>query len=223
MTEKSYNPQDELEQAVSRRLARLGGMPVDTGGLDRMLLAKLPPNPQSTLRLWIRPLRAVAAVLVVALAIAGVLVFSGGGPVQASPSMMAQMHRDLVAERVAVMKVDSIDEAGQMLARHLQGDPNLPQAPDAHVMACCMREVKDKKVACVLLRSDNVPVTLTIARAADMKLPRSPTVVRNGLKYHVEKIEELTMVMTEREGRWICLVSELSADALIQIAAKLQF
>ena len=161
--------------------------------------------------------------LVVALAIAGVLVFSGGGAVQASPSMMAQMHRDLVAERVAVMKVDSIDEAGQMLARHLQGDPNLPQAPDAHVMACCMREVKDKKVACVLLRSDNVPVTLTVARAADMKLPRSPTVVRDGVKYHVEKIEELTMVMTEREGRWICLVSELPADALIEIAAKLQF
>lgn len=222
MSNEQYNPRDELDRATSRRLARLGAMPVDTAGLERMLAGKLPARQSSMARMWLRPMRAVAAILAVALLIAGLLVFSSGGPVLASPALMAKMHRDIVSERVPVMKVDSIDEACQMLSKHLD-DATLPQAPDAHVMACCMREVKDKKVACVLLRSGGAAVTLSVARAADMKLPTSPTVVRDGVTYHVQKIEDLTMVMTERQGRWVCLISELPADAIMDIAAKLQF
>ena len=51
-------------------------------------------------------------------------------------------------------------------------------------MACCMKSVKNKKVACVLLKSEDVAVTMTVANAADMKLPRSPTVTRGGVTYH---------------------------------------
>ena len=41
-------------------------------------------------------------------------------------------------------------------------------------MACCMKSVHDKKVACVLLKDNGVPVTLSVANASDMELPATP-------------------------------------------------
>ena len=88
-------------------------------------------------------------------------------------------------------------------------------------MACCMKSVKNKKVACVLLKNGGIPVTLTVANAADMRLPTSPTIQRGGITYHVQTEGALKMVMTERNDRWICLIGELSADKLIELATKL--
>jgi hypothetical protein len=223
MAEQDRNSHEELEQATIRRLARLGSMPLDATGLERMLQRKLPGDPRLQRRGWSRPLRAAAAVLLLALVIAGLLVVSSGGAVMASPAVMAQMHRDMVAQRVPATKVDSLEEAGRVLEDRLHNGPALPDAPDAHVMACCMQEVKDKRLAVVLLQSQGVPVTMTVARAADMKLPRGKAVVREGMRYHVEQIQELTMVTAERQGRWVCLISELPAEGLMDIILRLRF
>ena len=90
-------------------------------------------------------------------------------------------------------------------------------------MACCMKSVKSKKIACVLLRNENVPVTMTVANAADMRLPTSPTIQRDGVTYHVQSEGALNMVMAERHDRWICLIGELSPEQLVALAAKLRF
>ena len=66
-------------------------------------------------------------------------------------------------------------------------------------------------------------VTMTVANAADMRTPKSPTATRNGVIYNVESVGSLEMVMTQRNGRWICLIGELPAERLMDLAAKLQF
>ena len=90
-------------------------------------------------------------------------------------------------------------------------------------MACCMKSVKGKKVACVLLRDGGEPITMTVANAADMRLPKSPTVTRTGVTYHVQSSGELNMVMTERNGRWVCLIGRVPAERLMDVTSKLEF
>ena len=74
-----------------------------------------------------------------------------------------------------------------------------------------------------LLKDDGVPVTMTVANASDMRTPKTPTATRNGVSYNVESVGALQMVMTQRNGRWICLIGELPALRLMELAEKLQF
>jgi hypothetical protein len=185
------------------------------------------PRPQRqsrrTLSLWLRPLRAVAASFII-LTLIGALIWStSGGPVMASTAEMAQLHRDLVSGRVPIVKVDSIEEASEALAGKWPGQPGLPTAPDSHIMACCMRSINDRKVACVLFQNDGQPVTMSVAKSSDLRSPQSPTVKRDGLFYHVESSGDLNMVSTQRDGRWICLIGQLPVDRLIDIANGLRF
>ena len=90
-------------------------------------------------------------------------------------------------------------------------------------MACCMKSVQNKRVACVLLKDRGVPVTMTVANAADMKRPPAPTVTRDGVTYRVQTVGKLYMVMTERNERWVCLIGEVPAEQLMELASKLQF
>jgi hypothetical protein len=95
--------------------------------------------------------------------------------------------------------------------------------PQAHVMACCIKSVQNKRVACVLLKSDGVPVTMAVADAKDVRSPKSLVVVHSGTRYHVQSSGSLNMVMSEREGRWVCLIAELPAERLMGLAAHLEF
>jgi hypothetical protein len=82
----------------------------------------------------------------------------------------------------------------------------------------CMKSVQNKKVACVLLKSEDVPVTLTVANAGDIRLPRSPTVTRAGVTYHIQSLGKLNMVMTKHRERWVCLIGEAPAERLMNMA-----
>ncbi len=221
------NPIDnDLDAATSARLARLRSMPVDASRLERRLLAEIPrpseENQQRRLR-WIRPFRAVAACIVVFGILAALLIGTSGGPALASPSQMAQLHYDLVSGKTPVMQVTSIEAANRMLAGQWSDSPEIPKVPANYEMACCMRSIKDKKVACVLLKDQGTPVTMTVANAADMKLPTSPTVTRNGITYHVQSSGQLNMVMTQRNARWICLIGQTTGERLMELADNLQF
>jgi hypothetical protein len=217
--------ESELDRATAMRLSRLRTLPVDTSRLDKLVKDQLPSQEKNT-RLFLgsfRPLRTVAAGLILFATIAGILLSSSGGQALASPTQMAQMHEDIVAGRTPVMKVDSIAAANRALAEQSPQSPTLPGLPPDHVMACCMRSVQNKRVACVLLQNQGTPVTMTVANAADMKLPAAPTATRDGITYRVQTAGKLNMVMTERGGRWVCLIGEPSADKLMDLAAKLQF
>jgi hypothetical protein len=220
----------EADQAISARLAKLRTTPVDTSSLDNRLRAALDAAAGqsapavSRLRIgWSRLTKLAAAAVVLLATLVGVLVMTSGGPALASPTQMARVHEDIVSGRTPVMQVDSIDAAGRMLARQWPDSPNLPGVPEQHVMACCMKSVKDKKMACVLLKKEGVPVTMAVARSADMRLPSSPTRTRGGVSYHVQSAGNLNMVMTERADRWICLIGEMPEERLMDLADQLKF
>jgi hypothetical protein len=214
----------ELDEALSRRLAKLGGMPVDTTWLDAALRAEIPRKRGRMLYRLMRPATAVAASLTLLAILAAVLLSNSGGEVMASPAQMAQVHNDIVANRVPVTRVSSIEEAGRALSQLWSQSPQLPQPPQEHVMACCMKSIHDKRMACVLLQDQaGTPITMSVARSEDLRAPRGPTVVRNGVTYHVHDMAPLNMVMTERAGRWVCLIAQLPQEKLIDLAANLKF
>jgi hypothetical protein len=219
------NHDERLDRATADRLVRLRTMPVDTSGLEQFIQTQIPPlrRQPSSRRIWFRPMRAVAAVLLITGVLAAVLLTNSGGRALASPAQMAQMHDDIVSGKTPVMQVGSIFEANKALLSQWPDSPGIPVMAADHVMACCMKSVKNKKVACVLLKSEDEPVTMTVANASDMEMPPSPTAVRDGVTYHVQSSGTLNMVMTERHERWICLIGRLPAAQLMDVAAKLQF
>jgi hypothetical protein len=68
---------------------------------------------------------------------------------------------------------------------------------------------------------------LTVANAADMRAPNTPVVMRQGTPYHVQSCPcssgILNMVSAEKDGHWVCLIGQMPADHLMDLAAKLKF
>ena len=212
---------EELDRATSARLSKLRAIPVDTSRLQSRLLQAI-PRPANRLAWRFRPLRAVAASVLLVGALAVSFVAWSSRPALASASVMAQMHQDLVSGKTPVVQVDSIDEASRSLAAQASGLPPLPDLPAEHVMACCMKSVRNKRVACVLMRAEGVPVTMVVANAGDIRVPECPMVMVNGVHCHVQSAGELNMVMTEHHGRWVCLIGALPTGKLMEIAGRLK-
>lgn len=219
--------QNRQDSAVAARLRKLRSVPVDLGPLQRRIEASIPRPTRSAGRPVLarigRPLAAVAASIVIFALLTVAILTASSGQVMASPAEMARFHQEIVANKIPVTRVDSIAEASEVLATQWPQGPDLPQAPEAHVMACCMKSIKDKKVACVLLNSEGTPITMSVANAKDMRSPKGNKVTRNGASYHVMSSGNVNMVSTERNGRWVCLIGETSTDRLIDIAHQLQF
>ena len=221
--------ESDADDAVAKRLAKLRTMPMDLSNLERSMRQMIPPAEAATsprLQIWTRwarPLRAVAAGIILVAAILILMLTTSGGPVVASTTDMAKFHDDLVSGRVPVTRVDSVQAANATLASEWAASPQVPDIPNEHVMACCMRSVRNKRMACVLLKGEGEPVTMTVANASEMKPPASPVVSRDGVQYHVEAVGDLNMIMTERHGRWVCLVGKVPSGRLIDLAASLQF
>jgi hypothetical protein len=214
------------ERAVGGRLSKLRTLPVETGRLAAALHAQAPRPGRVARAGWLslRSVRAVAAsVLLAGVLAAALLVAAMSRQALASPAEMARMHDDLVSGRTPVMQVDSIEAANRMLAGEHPRFPALPDMPAEHIMACCMKSVANKNVGCVLLKQEGVPVSMMVARARDMRTPTSPVIVPGGVSYNVQSSGRLNMLMTERNGRWLCLIGETSAERLMDLASKLDF
>jgi hypothetical protein len=211
---------DAVDLALRARLAKLAAVPVDTSRLEKAIKAQLPPQ-ASPWRRRLMPLAALAASFLLIVTVSLALLQSREA--QASPAMMAQMHRDIVSGAIPTMHADSIDDANKAIAAFAGNFPTLPQPPGTHTMACCMRNIGDKRVACVLLNNAGTPVTMAVADASEVDSPNSPTAVRNGITYHIQTVGDLHMVMSEREHRWICLIGALPEDKLMDLADAIHF
>lgn len=218
------NHDSALDQATAARLAKLAAIPVDTSRLDTHLRQALAaqPAPPRRLRLWLRPIQAAAAGLTLVALLLGLLVASSR-PAIASAEALAQLHNDLSSGRAPTMKVSSIEAATAMLSQQWRGAPTLPDMPDDHVMACCVHDIGRKKMAVVALDIAGTPVTLAVANSADVKSPQGSPVTRDGVTYRVQSSAGVNMAMTQRSGRWICLMGRLSVDRLIDLLAQSRF
>ena len=219
--------ENDEQHAVANRLSKLRTMPVDTSRMESALRAQLPERSESVAKryIWrIGSLRAIAAsLLLISSIVLGLVLITSSRSAQAEAVQMAQVHEDMVSGKIDVMQVDSIESANRMLSSEHPDAPSLPQVPDSHVMACCMKSVGDKRMACVLLKDSNVPVTLAVARSDEMKLHPMPMQLRNGVSYRVQHVGDLSMVMTERDGKWLCLIGALPADRLMDLASQVKF
>lgn len=214
------------DDAIAARLRKLASMPLDLGPLERQIQAKIPRaqgEPRARVMRLFHPLTAVAASITLVAVIITAVLTASPGEVIASSQQMAQFHQDIVSNRIDVMKVDSIEAAGRALSNQWPQAPGLPRIPEAHVMACCMKSIKDRKMACVLLKSEGTPITMSVANARDMRSPSGKQIVKDGEIFHLVSHDSLNMVSTERHGRWVCLIGEVAPDRLIAIARQLQF
>ncbi|MGE5609434.1 MAG: hypothetical protein ACM359_09280 [Bacillota bacterium] len=219
------NPDDRLDRAISNRLAQLRTLPVDTSRLEARLRQHIPQwaEPRNYRFLLLRPLRAAAAGFVILGMILAAIISSSSGPALASADKLAMAHDEMVSGRSHQMRVSSIEAASDALSREWSQAPALPDMPDEHVMACCVHEVGRKKMACVSLKVDNVPITMAVADSADVRVPESKTIQASGVSWHVNSSKGVNMAMTERGGRWVCLMGRLSVDRLIDVGGQLRF
>ncbi len=211
---------DPVDDLIAQRLSRLASRPVDTTQLDKKIRAEIPSSPSRWHRIA-RPLTAIAAVLIVLIA-ASALLFNNR-PALASAADMVQMHRDMVSGQIATMKVDSIDDANKAIAAMVGNFPQLSEPPETHTMACCMRNVGNKKVACVLLNDGATPVTMTVAKSEDVQPPSTTPTTHNGQLYYVQSFDNLNMVMSNRQQHWICLIGQLPPEKLMDLSSGLKF
>ena len=185
---------DPLDAAIQKRLRRLDSMAVDTTRLDRRLAAEI-PRPAAARRLYLDWFRGVSRLwrrwrCWPPLSGAVLLVMTLSSPVEASIAQMAKLHQDLVNKRIPVVQVDSIAAANQALLGQTPQGPSLPAVPQEHVMACCMKSVRNKQMACVLLKGEGTPISMAVAKAEDMDSPHGPTVTRNGNRYYVHTSQQ---------------------------------
>lgn len=226
MSIPNHQPSREaLDEATSRRLARLGALPVDTTNLDARLRAMLPPARETTAsRLRFRhPMRIAAAILLAVGLTTGVMLFTRESPAVASPAELVRLHDDAIAGRGHVVQVQSLDEAARVLALQWSAKPDLPEVPGAEVMACCLHEMGKARMAAVTMTFEGMPVTMAVADASDMRSPKSPTIQRNGVVWHVQTAGDVNMVSSRQSDRWICLMGRLSTEKLMSLAESVKF
>ena len=229
MPNESDPRQDQLDQAVADRLARLRSMPVDVASLRRVVEAQVgAPRRRTPARMvlgWVNPMRAAAASLLVLGMIVVLVIASSGGPVMASADRLAQVHHDVVSGGGhGARAVASIEEANAALSSQHPGGPAVPAvAGNEPVMACCVHTVGRKRMSCVSMKVDGVPVSMAVADAADVRMPASGSTVVDGVTYHVQAARDVNMVMLQRNGRWVCLMGKIPTERLVDVAKGLRF
>jgi hypothetical protein len=236
METPTYNQSvTQLDQATSRRLARLGAMPVDTASLDRRLAGLLPPEAVGGHRPaeqpdaagligWIsrrRWLAVAASILVPLLILTGTMALWHRG-VRATPAEVALLHSSGVAGTVPTMPVSNVQEANALLAKYSPGSPQIPMV-DCPIQSCCCQHLSGQKVACIYMQVDGTTATLAVAAENDVRMTGDLTVTRGGVTYRLQACGGVNMVSGQRNGRWFCLMGSQPTQRLVEVASAMQF
>ena len=223
---RENNPDDRFDQALSERLRTLSMMPVDLGNLKRFVEEQIGPPPAAERRLELRTVswwqrgvtRAAAASLLIGTVVLALVLNGSSGPVLASAERLAEIHGEVVPGGGHAAHVDSIHAANKALAKEKPGAPLLPDVQASRVMTCCVHSLGRKTLSCASVEADGTRVTIAAADAKDVTIPKGETVEVSGVTYHVQRQGDLNMVMTSREGRWVCLMGKVPVEKLIEMA-----
>lgn len=226
MNEKHDDKQERLDQATSRRLAKLGQRPVDTAALERRLEPLWSrPQPSTRTYAWWRqarpPLAAAAAIGM--LVLVGWLVFhTATAPAIAEPAEVSQLHHQMLTSHLDVEPVEDIEAANRVIAEQWVDAPRLPDV-SLPARGCCLHQLGGKRVAAVQLDHPAGDVTMAVARSRDLTIPEGREVEHGGQRLTVHDHGGVTMVMARHEGRWLCVMGELPEQELIEIASRVVF
>ena len=216
---------DDLNRATSRRLARLGDAEVDTSRLVSRLDAALggeSARPVIVARRWRQPVFALAATVAVAVSIAVVLM-TGSEPVAAAPLELTRLHRGLVNGDVATVRVDSFEQANQVIADQHSGAPHLPAYSGVAVRSCCLTNVQGVLVAAVVLEHKGHAVTLVVANGRDFSMPMGQVLERGGQRLFAHEMDGLQMVMANQGEYWLCVMGDVPVAELADLAGQVRF
>ena len=226
---KSLQPR--IDAATARRLSALRTVPVDMSRLTRAIESEVPKPTTASMRhasparrpIWLSPLRAAAASLLVFGAIAALIIASSSGPALASTDRLLAVHEAVLSGKDHAVPVRSIEGANDALSRHWPDAPALPSVRHDEVMSCCVHRVGRQKVACAAMKIDGVAVSMAVADASDIKMPEGEKIQRDGATYHVQSTKGVNMAMTERNGRWACLMGSLPVERLVEVLETLRW
>jgi hypothetical protein len=216
------HPERNLDEATSRRLAKLGNIPFDTSKLKMEVetsIAGLQPGQVG--RRKRRFGLAVVAVIAVAVS-ATVALWPRNNAVLASPAILAQVHREVLSGATHSTPVTSYAAARTVLSAQWPDGPQIPRLSGDHVVACCVHQVGHKKMACLLLQADGVPCSFAIANARDVRINGGDPLKINGVTYHVQSAGSVNMVMATRDELWFCLMGELPITRLAEMAGSMR-
>lgn len=187
-------PESPLDRAVSARLRKLAAMPVDSRSLEAAIERAIPrPRRGRPVSLYLRPIHALAASLVLGILIFGAVIGLTPRPVLASPQVLETIYHD-----------------GAMAMTE-------GSAP----MDCCIQRVKGKTVTCMTLDSNGVRVSMAVADAKDFKVPsEAKRKDVNGVTYYVQSSPKINMVMTVKGETWMCLMGPVPENDLFKLMVK---
>jgi hypothetical protein len=198
-------------------------MPVDTSRLDSMLRAQLPVRELAGHRRrainWGWRLRAIAAAILLASTVWVVILAVGNGPVIASPLEIAKWHDEMKAQGTPVT---SIDSANQVLRQCDAHSPPLP-GTGGEVRSCCLKMMGREHISCAMLERSGHDVMICVAKEADVTSPPGEKILVDGTELQLFKQGNLNIVACEKDGRWVCVSSEISPQELGQVLIGLKF
>lgn len=214
-----------LEQATRRRLAKLGSLPVDTRRLEQKLRAGGVSRVGSSHRFfrgWRKAVAATAAAAAVALMVLLPLIF-GPGPVQASVIELGRLHMDIVAGRLNVQPVTTIEEANRLIHEQRRDAPSLPGMAGARIQSCCLTDVRGRLVAVAVLNGEASKVTLVVAEAPGFAHEMGTAVKVGDRTFWGHEVGGVRMVMFNTDDRWLCVMGDRTYEDLAKIAAATRF
>jgi len=217
-------PESSDDVAISRRLRQLSSLPVDTSGLEARLRASLPPRRANLpgFRSLFTPMRALAASILILVGLATLIITLASGPASASTERMAAIHQSAVAGDGRTTRVSSIAEARAALQRKWPGTPELPELPEHRAMSCCVHEIGREQMASITFEVEGSPVTMALASSRDIRMPHGEKQEIAGKTYVVGSASGVNMVMSQRDGTWMCLMGRLSLAQLAQLSESLR-
>lgn len=224
------NAQDRLDRATSHRLARLAARPVDVSRLGDRVSAGMselgepsaaPVLPVRRQRWWGPILSAAAAVVIVG-AVGLVLLGRGGSQAMAAPAELAHLHAMLAGGSLPNLRVASVDEANRLLADQRRGAVPMPELPGA-MMSCCLREHAGTTLTCALIERHGLLISVAVADGERMHSPEGRLVRVGGREFVHHTDGDVEMVMTQRDGRWLCVMGRATPQALAEVASQIRF
>ena len=176
-----------IQQAVSRRVARLATIPVDTSRLDVLLQRQVAHGHSRVWLWWATPLVGVAA----AVAIMLLLLFSAAPQISAAD--LAGVYSRLTATN-----------------QPLSGTMNMPAScqlkPGENGM-CCRQMVDHQNLTCIRIDTHfGQPVVVVMANARRVKMPPAggEALIIAGHPYTLTHSGHVNMVMRRAGGKWFC-------------------
>ena len=86
----------------------------------------------------------------------------------------------------------------------------------------CMCRLPRKLVAIALMDYQEQPVTLVVARGRDFAHPMGQPITIESRAFSAHKLNGIQMVMGNEGDLWLCVMGDVSADSLAQVAAGIR-